>query len=102
MFQSPYPLAYPALNPELSSQGAGLPFLKGSSQYNPDILVSLLSLLSLLTHPAKAEMKYKTRKLQALLAAQGGNMRGHRNLGKCLSCSQTALPQLASGGGALR
>ena len=51
MFQSPYPLAYPALNPELSSQGAGLPFLKGSSQYNPDILVSLLSLLSLLTHP---------------------------------------------------
>lgn len=64
--------------------------------------VPFCQMLSLLTHPAKAEMKYKTRKLQALLAAQGGNMRGHRNLGKCLRCSQTAPPQLGSGGGVLR
>lgn len=46
--------------------------------------VPFCQMLSLLTHPAKAEMKYKTRKLQALLAAQGGNMRDTETSGSVL------------------
>lgn len=55
-----------------------------------------------LTRPAPAEMKHKTRKLQTLLAALGGNRQGHRNLWKCPRRPQVVTLQPGGGVGAGR